>query len=73
MREARARELTRVMDKTNIDQQLLSKCAYYPLFRFIDFINKKTGERIRGQQLICKECSMPEPNPKCKHHINLVW
>jgi hypothetical protein len=74
MRESRERELTRVMEKgVNIDRELLSNCAYYPLFRFCKFIDEKTGELIQGQQLVCKQCSMSKPNKRCKHHTILLW
>jgi hypothetical protein len=74
MRQSRIDELTRVMEKNEqINEELLSKCAYYPLFRFIDFIDKKTNERIVGQQLVCKKCSVSEPNKRCKRHAILLW
>jgi hypothetical protein len=74
MRESRERELTRVMEKgTDIDQELVSKCAYYPLFRFCKFIDEKTRDLIQGQQLVCKKCSMSEPNKRCKYHTILLW
>jgi len=74
MRKARSNELGRVLEKGyDIDQTLLSKCAYYPLFRYIDFYDPKTDEHVKGQQLVCGKCSSIEPNPKCKHHVNLLW
>ncbi len=74
MRESRERELSRVMEKgATIDQELSSKCAYYPMFRFCKFIDKKTGELIQGQQLICAKCSVDEPNKRCKRHTILLW
>ena len=74
MRYDREHELTRVMEKgEQIDPEFLSKCAYYPLFRFCKFIDKETGELVQGQQLVCAKCSMAEPNTRCKHHTILMW
>jgi hypothetical protein len=74
MRENRKRELSRVMEKgAQIDNELVSKCAYYPLFRFCKFVDKKTGDLIVGQQLVCKNCSIIEPNLRCKHSSILSW
>lgn len=74
MRAARERELTRIIEKgVQIDNELLSKCAYYPLFRFCKFIDEETGNLIVGQQLVCKKCSVIEPNKRCKRHTILLW
>jgi hypothetical protein len=74
MRESRANELGRVLEKGyDIDKELVSKCGYYPVFRFIKFMDKKKGEVVQGQQFVCKDCTMVEPNKKCEHHINLLW
>ncbi len=74
MRKGRESELSRVLEKGyDINHSLLSKCGYYPLFRFIKFIDKKTGNLIQGQQLVCKDCTTNEPNQKCKHHSTLEW
>lgn len=74
MRAARERELAMVASRgIQIDGELSSKCAYYPLFRFIDFIDEKTGDRVRGQMLVCKKCSIAEPNKRCKRHTILLW
>jgi len=74
MRVSRERELTRVAEKgVDVDPQLISKCAYYPLFRFVRFIDKETGELIQGQQLVCKDCSIETPNKRCKRSSILSW
>lgn len=74
MRRARIRELERVTERgIKIDTQLVNKCAYYPLFRFIKFKSKETDEIITGHQLLCKDCSFEIPNERCKHSINLIW
>ena len=74
MRRDRWRELERVAERgVEIDEQLQKKCAYYLLFRFVKFIDKKTEEERVGQQLVCKDCSCELPNPKCKHSSILSW
>jgi len=74
MRDARSSELGRVLEKGyDIDNNLVSKCGYYPIFRFIKFKDKKTGEVVQGQQFVCGECSAAKPNIKCTHHKILLW
>ena len=73
MREARRLELIKAMERGPIDSELLSKCAYYPMFRFCKFISKETGELVQGQQFVCKICSVSEPNTRCKRHTILLW
>ena len=74
MREARERELSRVMEKGyDINHDLTSKCAYYPIFRFCKFISKETGELVQGQQLVCAKCGINNPNKRCKHSHILLW
>ena len=73
MRKARRQELGRIMEiGAQIDNELLSKCAYYPLFRFCKFIDKETGDAVQGQQFVCKSCSMIEPNKRCKRSSILM-
>jgi hypothetical protein len=74
MRKERSSELERVLERGfDIDQSLLNECAYYPLFRYVDFYDKKTDEHIKGQQLVCKDCNITEPNARCKHYSTLLW
>ena len=72
-RSDRERELSRVAERlggNGIDNQLAAKCGYYPLFTFRKWIDHETGEVRCGQVLVCKECTLSDPNPKCKHsHI----
>lgn len=73
MRDRVKRELSRVMERgLQVDYKLQSKCAYYPLFRYVRFVNDD-GEVIQGQQFMCKECSIYFPNKRCKHHTILMW
>ena len=73
MRRDRIAELERVAEKGEVDNELISKCAYYPLFKFVKFVDKKTGEIVQGQQLVCRDCSYAVPNERCKHSDMLKW
>ncbi len=62
--------LGRVMEKGyTVDNRLQSYCAYYPIFKYMDFIDKETGERVQGQQFVCKKCSIETGNTQCKHNF----
>lgn len=62
--------LERVAEKGyEIDRELASYCAYYPLFKFVRFEDKKTGDIVQGQQLVCKDCTRAYGNKKCSHNF----
>jgi hypothetical protein len=74
MRNDRQRELERVQEKgIDVDMELVNKCAYYPLFTFTKFIDKKTDEEVQGHKFVCKNCSYAKPNKSCRHACNLRW
>ena len=64
----RIAELSRVLERgEDLNRDLMSQCAYYPLFTFRRWIDEATGDPRQGQVFVCKKCSIEAPNYMCRH------